>query len=80
MSFEFVKTGKSKGDGILTTNDNNFKVQYEKNQVTKKGDEHTMSAQRLEVVARPKPQFRGQNQLMRKNRSKRNLLQSPNLW
>ena len=38
MSFEFVKTGKSKGDGILTTNDNNFKVQYEKNQVTKKGD------------------------------------------
>ena len=38
VSFEFVKTGKSKGDGILTTNDNNFKVQYEKNQVTKKGD------------------------------------------
>ena len=26
VSFEFVKTGKSKGDGILTTNDNNFKV------------------------------------------------------
>ena len=26
VSFEFVKTGKSKGNGILTTNDNNFKV------------------------------------------------------
>ena len=26
VSYEFIKTGKSKGDGVLTTHDNNFKV------------------------------------------------------
>ena len=26
VDFEFVKTGKSKGDGILTTHNGNFKV------------------------------------------------------
>ena len=26
VSYEFIKTGKSKGDGILLTHDSNFKV------------------------------------------------------
>ena len=30
VSFDFIKTGKSKGDGILTTNDNSFKLHYNK--------------------------------------------------
>ena len=26
VTFEFIPTGRSKGDGILSTHDNNFKV------------------------------------------------------
>ena len=30
VSFDFIKTGKSKGDGILVTNENSFKLHYSK--------------------------------------------------